>query len=187
MRRRWCRRCRVVRRSSRPSRAADGELVLPREPIAQALALDVGHHVEHQPRRFPRIVQRENVGVLQIGGGLDLGQESLASQDGGELGLEHLDRDLAVVAHSEGEAQASPFDICDETQRRPSGVDVEAGRAALPPADAVPSRSNRGEGGRMSTYRPTLLVALMLMAPACQSQGGPTDLPNLPSGAVSVQ
>lgn len=39
----------------------------------------------------------------------------------------------------------------------------------------------------MSTYRPNLLVALMLMAPACQSQGGPTDLPTLPSDAVSVQ
>jgi hypothetical protein len=39
----------------------------------------------------------------------------------------------------------------------------------------------------MSKHRPSVLLALTLLAPACQSQGGPTELPDLPSDAVAVQ
>ena len=35
--------------------------------------------------------------MLQIGRDLDLGQESLAAENGGQLGMEHLDGDAAAV------------------------------------------------------------------------------------------
>ena len=41
--------------------------------------------------------------MLQVGGGLDLGEEALGADDGGELGPQHLDRDLAVVLEVVGE------------------------------------------------------------------------------------
>ena len=37
------------------------------------------------------------MGVAQVGCGGDLAQEALPAQDGGELGAEHLDGDLAPV------------------------------------------------------------------------------------------
>lgn len=39
----------------------------------------------------------------------------------------------------------------------------------------------------MSKHRPCMILTLSLLASACQSQGAPTELPNLPSDAVSVQ
>ena len=41
--------------------------------------------------------------MLQVGGGLDLAEEPLGADHGGELGPQHLDRDLAVVLEVLGE------------------------------------------------------------------------------------
>ena len=41
--------------------------------------------------------------MLQVGGGLDLGEEALGADDGGELGAQDLDGDLAVVLEVLGE------------------------------------------------------------------------------------
>ncbi len=41
--------------------------------------------------------------MLQVGGDLDLGQEAIAADDGAELGVEDLDRDLAAVLQVLGE------------------------------------------------------------------------------------
>ena len=41
--------------------------------------------------------------MLEVGGGLDLGQEPLGADHGGELGAQHLERDLAVVPEVLGE------------------------------------------------------------------------------------
>jgi len=41
--------------------------------------------------------ERQDVGVLHLGRGLDLDDEPLGAEDGGKLGLQDLDRDLAVV------------------------------------------------------------------------------------------
>ena len=45
----------------------------------------------------------EDVRVLQPGGQLDLAQEPLGAERGGELGVEHLERDRAVVPEVLGE------------------------------------------------------------------------------------
>ena len=41
--------------------------------------------------------------MLEVGGGPDLRQEPFGAEDRGQLGLQHLDRDLAVVLDVVGE------------------------------------------------------------------------------------
>jgi hypothetical protein len=81
----------------------EGQLLLAREPGPQRLALDVGHHVVEQAVGRPGVEEREQVGMLQVRGGPDLAQEPLGADDGGELGAQHLDGDLAVVLEVVGE------------------------------------------------------------------------------------
>ena len=96
-------------------RIRNRELLVPRQPVAEGLALDVGHDVEQQSG----VVRREGVGsrhaghaaveqgqdvrVLEVGGGLDLGQEALGADDGGEFGAEDLDGDGAIVLEVVGQ------------------------------------------------------------------------------------
>src|SRR5439155_3511937 len=49
-----------------------------------------------------RVQQRQDVGVLELGRGLDLPREPIAPERGGQLGAQHLDRDLAMVLDVEG-------------------------------------------------------------------------------------
>jgi hypothetical protein len=84
-------------------RLVDGELLLTVEPRAQALPLHEGHHIVQQPVRFPRVEQRQEVRVLQVGRDLDLGQESLDTQDRAEFRIEHFQRDGAIVPDISGE------------------------------------------------------------------------------------
>ena len=50
------------------------ELLLAVDPVTERLALDVGHRVEQEAVSFPRVVKRQDVGVVQVGGNLDLGE-----------------------------------------------------------------------------------------------------------------
>ena len=91
--------------ASRVSRTASStELPLPPEPVAQALALDVRHGEPEPARGLARVVDREDVGVLQPGGEADLPEEALGAERRGELGVEHLERHRPVVAEVVGEA-----------------------------------------------------------------------------------
>jgi hypothetical protein len=71
--------------SDRP--VSDPELRFPIELLPQRLALDEGHHVVEEPVGRAGIEQRQDVGMLKAGGGPDLHDEPLGTQDGGELGL----------------------------------------------------------------------------------------------------
>ena len=84
-------------------RGVERKLLFPREPLPERLALGERHHVVEQAAGLPRVVQRENVGVLEGGGDLDLAEEPVAAEDGRQLGLEHLDGDAAVVLQVLGE------------------------------------------------------------------------------------
>jgi len=75
------------------------KLVLAVELLPQALALHVRHHVEEEAVGLARIEEGQDVGMLEVGGGLDLGQEALGPHDRGELRLQHLERDVAIVPH----------------------------------------------------------------------------------------
>src|SRR5690349_8634850 len=84
--------------ASDPNGVVDRKLTLARQPVAQRLAFDEGHHVVQQAVAFSRVVQRHDVRMLEIGGGLDLGEEPLAAERRGKLGLEHFEGDFPVVA-----------------------------------------------------------------------------------------
>jgi hypothetical protein len=75
----------------------DGQLTLALEAGAQRLARDVRHDVVQKPASITTIEQRQNVGMLQPRCGLDLSQESFASERGSELLMQNLDRHVAIV------------------------------------------------------------------------------------------
>ena len=75
-----------------------GKLALARQPGAQRLAGDERHDVVEQTIRVARVEQRQDVRMLQARGRANLGEESLAAERGAEVGMEHLDRDVAIVA-----------------------------------------------------------------------------------------
>ncbi len=67
------------------------------QPVAERLAVDVRHDEVEEAAGFTGIVERENVRVLQAGGDLDLAEEALAAERGGQFGPQHLERHLAAV------------------------------------------------------------------------------------------
>jgi len=73
-----------------PDRLRHRELLLAGEPVAQGLPFDIGHDVEEGAVRLAGVEQGQDVGMLQIGRELDLGQEPLGPDHGGELGAEDL-------------------------------------------------------------------------------------------------
>ena len=68
-----------------PDGFLDRKLPLAPEAIAQALALDVGHRVPEEPARRAGVEDREDMRVLEPGGQVDLTEETLRTQGGGEL------------------------------------------------------------------------------------------------------
>ena len=81
------------------SASSIGQLLLLVEPVPERFALDERHDVVEQPAgRLARVVQTEDVGVLEIGGDADFAEEAVAAEGGGELGPEDLDGDRALDA-----------------------------------------------------------------------------------------
>jgi hypothetical protein len=80
-----------------PDRLLDAQLGFPVELAPEGLPLDVRHHVEEETVGAAGIEQRQDVGVLQRCGGLDLHHEPLGPEHRRQLGLEHLERHLPVV------------------------------------------------------------------------------------------
>ena len=64
-----------------------------------------------RPARLAGIEQREDVGMLELGGDPDLAEESLAGDGGHDRRAQHLDGDLAAelpVAREEHRRHAAP-------------------------------------------------------------------------------
>ena len=93
---------RVIERARERGRVAyslrNGKVLLPGEPVLQRFARDERHHVEGGSVHLPGVDQAEDVRVLQVRGGPDLGEESLGPDGGGEVRPQHLDRDCSLVA-----------------------------------------------------------------------------------------
>ena len=70
---------------------ADGKLFLSGEQVAQGFAPDVRHDTVDNAVGFTRAQYRNDVGVVQLRGDLDLTKEAIAAQDGTEYVPEHLD------------------------------------------------------------------------------------------------
>ena len=72
------------------------ELPFARQSVAQGLPGNEGHHVEEQIALRPGAEHREDVGVLQVGGELDLLLEARLAHLARELGRQQLDHHGAV-------------------------------------------------------------------------------------------
>ena len=93
----------------------NGELLLAGEPVAQRFSLHKRHDVVEERLgqtvrrpvgpsvRHATIKQGQDMRVLQVGRGLDLGEEPLRADDGGELRAKDLDRHLAIVLEVVGQ------------------------------------------------------------------------------------
>ncbi len=73
------------------------KLMLPIQPLPQALPLHIRHHVKQERVRLARVEERQDMRMLEVRRRLDLGQEPLGSDDGSQLRLQDLERDLPLV------------------------------------------------------------------------------------------
>jgi len=75
-----------------------GQLAVASEPRAQRLALDQRHGVVQQLASLAGGEERDDVGVLERRGQVDLAAEAVQAQAGREVGREHLDHYLPAEA-----------------------------------------------------------------------------------------
>ena len=75
----------------------DGERSLLFQPPPQGVSHDEGHDVEEKAVDLSRVVQGQNVGVGQVGDGLDLQEEALGAQGPGHARIHHLHRHQPMV------------------------------------------------------------------------------------------
>src|SRR2546425_6954743 len=68
-----------------------------RSPFPEGFALDVRHHVVEEAVGLAGVDQRQDVGVVEASGNLDLAEEPLRAERAGQLGVQNLDCDLAMV------------------------------------------------------------------------------------------
>src|SRR5438445_13269070 len=72
-------------------------MLVPVEPIPDRLALDVRHDVVEEAIGLTRVVERQDVGMIEAGGGFDLAQKPFRPERGREIRPQHLDRDTATL------------------------------------------------------------------------------------------
>ncbi len=94
---------RLSRLADDAERVLDGKLVFPDEPVANRLALDEGHHIVEEAVGHPGVVQAEDVGVLELGSDADFAEETVGTDGGRQLRLEHLDGHHALVLRVAGQ------------------------------------------------------------------------------------
>ena len=73
------------------------ELLLAMESIPETLTLHIGHDVVQEPVGVPGIVERQDVGMSEPSRQLDLAQEAVRTQGGGQLRAKNLESDWSVV------------------------------------------------------------------------------------------
>ncbi len=130
-----------------PDRHLDGELLVPPQTVAERLAFHVGHDVECGASDLPRVVQGEDVGMLEVGGGLDLLKEALGPDHRGELRAEHLECHFAMVLDVLGQVDG----------RHPARAELALEHVAVPECIGDLRRwcghSYRGGGGAVNLRR----------------------------------
>src|SRR2546430_9001436 len=89
--------------------------------LAQRFSFDVRHDVIQQVAGCAGVVQRQDVGVVEPGGDLDLAQEPFRAESGGYLVAENLDGDGAVVSPVAGQ----------EHDRHPTPAELPLERVAV--------------------------------------------------------
>ena len=71
-------------------RVVQRELLLAVEPVPERLALDERHDVVEQPLGLARVVEAEDVGVLEGGGDADFAEEAVAAEQAESSGRSTL-------------------------------------------------------------------------------------------------
>ena len=84
-----------------------GQLAVAPEPRAQRLALHERHGVVEQLAGLAGGEERDDVGMLERGGQVDLAAEAVEAQAGGEVGREHLDHHRSAEAGLLGHEHAA--------------------------------------------------------------------------------
>jgi hypothetical protein len=84
-------------------RVLQRQLLLAGEPVAELLALDERHREPELPACAARIVDRQDVRVLEPRGEPDLALKALGAEGVSEIGVKDLEGDRAVVADVVGE------------------------------------------------------------------------------------
>ena len=119
------------------------QLRLALQPVAQRFALDERHDVIQRAGGIARIVDRQDVRVLQPRGKLDLAQETLAAERHRDLGAQRLQRDKPLV-----------LDVARQIdQRHPSAAqllidDVAIGERGVQFCKGISHSDNDSCGGR---------------------------------------
>ncbi len=88
-------------------RLAHRQLVVVRQPGAQRLPFHAGHDVVQEIAGRARGEERDDVGVLQLGGELDLALEPLRAHTSRHLGGQHFHHHLASQPHFLGDEHAA--------------------------------------------------------------------------------
>ena len=135
-------------------RVVQRQLTLAPEPIPEGLALHVGHRVPELAGRFTGIEHRQDVRVLQAGGGPDFALEAFWAERGSQLGMKHLQGDRAVVLEVVGEVHrghAAPAQLALEpvavSQGRSGAARGGLPRGHLPRRTCVHQAYRCGRGG----------------------------------------
>ena len=81
----------------------NGKLALARQALSQRFAFDIGHCVEQEPIRDIRVEQRQDVGMCEPGGNLDLVEKAVGTENGGDVRPEDLQGDKAIAGKITGE------------------------------------------------------------------------------------
>ena len=84
-------------------RFVDWQLALARQSFAQRFALDIRHDIIEETVGGSRIMNAQNVRMLQAGGDFDFLHEAIGAEGGREVGTEDLECYLALVVDVFGE------------------------------------------------------------------------------------
>jgi hypothetical protein len=107
-----------------PHHIRDRQPPLPPEPLAQRLALHVGHRVVGQPVHLARGMDRHHVRVLKARRQADLAFEACGRQPGRQLGRQDLHHDVAperLLARHEHARHPAAAELAPERVRGPEG------------------------------------------------------------------
>jgi hypothetical protein len=121
-------------------RFVDGELLLAVQLVPEGFALYQGHHIVEKPVHASRVEEREDVWVPEPRRNVDLAEEALRTDDGGELGEEHL--------HGH---RTSVLDVVGEVYRRhaaPAQLTVDAVAIGQPGLEATKCVTHEATGAR---------------------------------------
>ena len=67
--------------------------------LTKRFALYIWHHIIKEALRLARIVKPEDVRMIQTSGNLYLSQKPIGAERRGKLGMQHFERDQALVLH----------------------------------------------------------------------------------------